>query len=435
MSGTDPTRVLIRGGRVLDQRGERPADVLIDGTHIRDVGEAIGPADVDVDVVLDAEGCVVTPGFVDLHVHLREPGREEAETIETGSRAAALGGFTAVVAMPNTDPAQDSRGVVEFVRRQGEAAGLCEVLPAGCITVGRAGEQLAPYAELVAAGVRLFTDDGNGVQDPLLMRRAMEYSRGLDMVLAQHCEVARLTQGAVMHEGSCCSELGLPGWPAVAEELMVHRDIELARLTGARIHLLHLSTARSVELVRQAKADGLPVTAEAAPHHFCLTDEALRGYDARFKVNPPLRTAADVEAIRAGLADGTIDAIATDHAPHPADEKERPLDEAPPGMVGLETALGVALAELAMPLAEVVAALSWKPAAIAGVADRHGRPVAANEPANLTVFDPTERWQVRPAALASRSHNTPYVGRDLVGRVRHTVFRGDPVVIGGVAQR
>ncbi len=434
MSGGDPARVLIRGGRVLDQQGERPADVLIEGAHIRDVGEAIDPTDRNVDLVLDAEGCVVTPGFVDLHVHLREPGREEAETIETGSRAAALGGFTAVVAMPNTDPAQDSRGVVEFVRRQGEAAGLCEVLPAGCITVGRAGEQLAPYAELVAAGVHLFTDDGNGVQDPLLMRRAMEYSRGLDMVLAQHCEVARLTQGAVMHEGSCCSELGLPGWPAVAEELMVHRDIELARLTGARLHLLHLSTARSVELVRRAKADGLPVTAEAAPHHFCLTDETLRGYDARFEVNPPLRTTADVEAIKAGLADGTIDAIATDHAPHPADEKERPLDEAPPGMVGLETALGVALAELAMPLGDVVAALSWKPAAIAGVADRHGRPVAANEPANLTVFDPDERWQVRPAALASRSRNTPYVGVDLRGRVRHTVFRGHPVVIDRVAQ-
>ncbi len=435
MSGGDPARVLIRGGRVLDQQGERPADVLIEGAHIRDVGEAIDPTDRNVDLVLDAEGCVVSPGFVDLHVHLREPGREEAETIETGSRAAALGGFTAVVAMPNTDPAQDSRGVVEFVRRQGEAAGLCEVLPAGCITVGRAGEQLAPYAELVAAGVHLFTDDGNGVQDPLLMRRAMEYSRGLDMVLAQHCEVARLTQGAVMHEGSCCSELGLPGWPAVAEELMVHRDIELARLTGARIHLLHLSTARSVELVRRAKADGLPVTAEAAPHHFALTDEALRGYDARFKVNPPLRTAADVEAIKAGLADGTIDAIATDHAPHPADEKERPLDEAPPGMVGLGTALGVALAELSMPLADLVAALSWKPAAIAGVADRHGRPVAAGEPANLTVFDPAQEWTVVPARLASRSRNTPYAGSTLRGKVRHTVFRGTAVVVDGSPTR
>jgi dihydroorotase len=238
-----------------------------------------------------------------------------------------------------------------------------------------------------------------------------------------------------MHEGACCSELGLPGWPALAEELMVHRDIELARLTGARLHLLHLSTAGSVELVRRAKADGVTVTAEAAPHHFSLTDEQLRGYDARFKVNPPLRTRADVEAVQAGLADGTIDAIATDHAPHPADQKERPLDEAPPGMVGLETALGVALAELDLPVADVIAALSWRPASIAGVSDRHGRPVAVGEPANLAVVDPDVRWQVRPAQLASRSHNTPYAGRGLRGRVRHTIFRGAPVVIDGVAQR
>ncbi|MET0460859.1 MAG: dihydroorotase, partial [Ilumatobacteraceae bacterium] len=270
--------LLIRGGTVVDQRGERRADVLVDGDRIAAVGDDVGDQRDVADEVLDASGCVVAPGFVDLHAHLREPGREEAETIETGSRAAALGGFTAVVAMPNTEPAQDSRGVVEFVRTQGEAAGLCEVLPSGCITVGRAGELLAPFAELVDAGVRIFTDDGNGVQDPLLMRRAMEYSLGLDMVLAQHCEVARLTKGAVMHEGRCCSELGLPGWPALAEELMVHRDIELARLTGARIHLLHLSTAGSVELVRAAKADGLPVTAEVTPHHLALTDEALRGY-------------------------------------------------------------------------------------------------------------------------------------------------------------
>jgi dihydroorotase len=416
---------------VLDQTGERSADVLVDDGHVVKVGTDVG----DSDTVLDATGCVVAPGFVDLHTHLREPGREEAETIETASRAAALGGYSAVVAMPNTDPAQDSRGVVDFVRTQGVAAGLCEVLPAGCITIGRAGEQLAPFAELADAGVRLFTDDGNGVQDPLLMRRAMEYSLGLDIVLAQHCEVSRLTQGAVMHEGHCCSELGLPGWPAIAEELMVHRDIELARLTGARIHLLHLSTARSVELVRAAKADGLPVTAEVSPHHLSLTDEALRGYDPVFKVNPPLRTAADIIALKAGLADGTIDAIATDHAPHQVEDKERPIDEAPPGMLGLETALGVALAVLDLPLGDVVGALSWKPAAIAGVGDRHGVPIAAGNAANLVVFDPDERWQVRPAALASRSRNTPYVGVDLRGKVRHTVFRGTPVVIDGAAQR
>ena len=423
-------RLLISGGRVIDRTGERRADVLIDGDRIAEVGDGL-----DADERLDATGCVVAPGFVDLHAHLREPGREDAETIETGSRAAALGGYTAVVAMPNTDPPQDSRGVVELVRGRGEAAGLCEVLPAGCITMGRAGEVLAPFAELAEAGVRLFTDDGNGVQDPLLMRRAMEYSLGLDVVLAQHCEIARLTGGAVMHEGRCCSELGLPGWPAVAEELMVHRDIELSRLTGARIHLLHLSTARSVELVRAAKADGLAVTAEVTPHHLALTDEVLRGYDPVFKVNPPLRTADDVAALRSGLADGTIDAIATDHAPHPVEDKERPIDDAPPGMLGLETALGVALAVLDMSLADVVAALSWKPAAIAGVSDRHGVPIEAGSPANLVVFDPDVTWQVRPGALASRSRNTPFAGMELRGKVRHTVFRGDAVVREGAAQR
>jgi dihydroorotase len=427
--------LVIAGGTVVDETGQRRADVAVRGDSIVDVGERLAG-----DRTIDARGCVVAPGFVDLHVHLREPGREEAETIETGSRAAALGGFTAVVAMPNTDPAQDSVTVVEFVRAQGERAGLCEVLPSGCITVGRAGTALAPLGELAAAGVRLFTDDGNGVQDPLLMRRAMEYALDLGVVLAQHCEVARLTEGAVMHEGPCCSRLGLPGWPALAEELMVHRDIELARLTGAPIHLLHLSTARSVELVRAAKADGLPVTAEATPHHISLTDELLAGYDATYKVNPPLRTQSDVEALRAGIADGTIDAIATDHAPHAPETKEQPLDQAPPGMLGLETALGVAIAELhhgptAMPIADIVGALSWRPARIAGVADRHGGPIAAGRPANLTVFDPAAEWQVRPAALASRSHNTPYVGRQLVGRVRHTLFRGALVVADGVAQR
>jgi dihydroorotase len=395
---------------------------------------AVGAA-LDGDDRLDARGCYVTPGFVDLHVHLREPGREEAETIETGSRAAALGGFTAVVAMPNTDPAQDSVAVVEFVRQQARLAGLCDVYPAGCITVGRAGERLAPFGELADAGVRLFTDDGNGVQNPQLMRRALEYAQPLGITLAQHCEVASLTAGAVMHEGSCCSRLGLPGWPALAEELMVHRDIELCRLTGAPIHLLHLSTERSVQLVRAAKADGLPVTAEAAPHHFTLTDEALSGYDPVFKVNPPLRTAADIAAIKAGLVDGTIDAIATDHAPHPPESKEAPLDQAPPGMLGLETALALSLTELAMPVAQVVAALSWKPAAIARIGHLHGRPVAADEPANLAVFDASHEWTVVPAQLASKSRNTPYAGRMVRGKVRHTLLAGSPVVVDGVATR
>lgn len=427
------TRLLITGGTLLDQHGERPGAVAVVDGRISEVAAAIEPGDGDD--VLDATGCIVSPGFVDLHVHLREPGKEEAETIETGSRAAALGGFTAVVAMPNTDPAHDSVSVVQFVRAQGEAAGLCEVLPAGCITVGRAGEQLAPYGELAAAGVHLFTDDGNGVQDPLLMRHALEYAGPLGVVLAQHCEVAALTKGAVMHEGACCSTLGLPGWPSIAEELMVFRDIELVRLTGVPMHFLHLSTARSVQLVRQAKADGLPITAEAAPHHFTLTDEMLTDYDPLFKVNPPLRTRADIDAIKAGLADGTIDAIATDHAPHAPHTKEEPLDQAPPGMLGLETALALAITELDMPLAAIVAALSWQPAAIAGVADRHGRPIEVGEPANLTVFDPSLEWSVVPARFASKSRNSPYGGRTVTGKVRHTVFRGTAVVRDGAATR
>ena len=434
-------RTIISGGRILDStstddRG-RPADVVILDGKVVEVSSS--PERQPDDVVLDAAGCVVSSGLVDLHTHLREPGREESETIETGSRAAALGGFTAVVAMPNTDPAQDSRIVVDFVREQGRRAGLCDVHPSGCITVGRAGETLAPFDELAAAGVRIFTDDGNGVQDPLLMRRAMEYGRDLGITLAQHCEVARLTQGAVMHEGGCCSRLGLPGWPSIAEELMVHRDIELCRLTGARVHFLHLSTARSVDLVRAAKADGLPITAEATPHHISLTDEMLEGFDPVFKVNPPLRTRADIDALKRGLADGTIDAIATDHAPHAAHLKEQTLDLAPPGMIGLETSLAVAITELVstglMDLRAVLATLSWNPARIAGLDTRHGRPVAPGEPANLVVFDPAARWSVDRATVVSKSSNTPFHGRELVGRVRHTVLDGTAVVVDGKAVR
>jgi dihydroorotase len=427
----------IRGGRILDETTDaqgRLADIHIASgviAEVVDAGSKLPKADID----LDATNCFVSPGFVDLHVHLREPGREESETIETGSRAAALGGFTAVVAMPNTEPSQDSRIVVEFVRAQGERSGLCEVIPSGCITVGRAGEALAPYGELRDAGVTLFTDDGNGVQDPLLMRRALEYARDLDITLAQHCEVSSLTVGAVMHEGSCCSHLGLPGWPALAEELMVHRDIELVRLTGSRIHFLHLSTERSVEMVRRAKAEGLPVPAEATPLHFTLTDEALRSFDPVFKVNPPLRTPADIAALKEGLRDGTIDAIATDHAPHASHLKEQPLDQAPPGMLGLETALALSLSELNMDPQSVVAALSWKPARIAGVGDRHGRPVAVGETANLAIFDPDCAWVVDRDVVASKSKNTPYHGRSVRGKVRHTVFSGHVVVRDGVAQR
>lgn len=425
--------VLIKGGTVLDKRGERRADVRVRSGVVAEVGSSL--VEESGDTVLDAAGCMVSPGFVDLHVHLREPGREEAETIESGSRAAARGGFTAIVAMPNTEPPHDSVAVVEMVRRLGEQAGLCEVLPSGCITIGRLGETLAPFAELHAAGVQIFTDDGAGVQDPLLMRRALEYGKSLGITLAQHCEVSRLTEGAVMHEGGCCSRLGVPGWPSVAEELMVFRDIELSRLTGAPVHFLHLSTAKSVDLVRAAKAEGLLVTAEAAPHHFTLTDQMLSGFDPIFKVNPPLRELTDVNAVKRGLADGTIDAIATDHAPHSAELKEMPLDQAPPGMLGLETSLALAISELDLDLQQVVALLSWQPAAIAGVSDRHGRDINPGSPANLTVFDPDLTWTVSSAGLASKSRNTPYGGRSVRGKVRHTVFRGTPIVIDGEAQK
>jgi dihydroorotase len=309
------------------------------------------------------------------------------------------------------------------------------VRTAGAITKGRAGVELAPLAEMAALGVRLFTDDGSGVQDGRLMRRALEYSSGLGVTLAQHCEDAALAGGGHMHEGAWSSRLGVPGQPAAAEEVMVARDIALCRLTGAPLHLLHLSTAGSVALVRAAKAEGLPVTAEVAPHHLVLTDAAVEGYDAVFKVNPPLRTAEDVAALRVGLADGTVDAVATDHAPHPQEAKEAPFEEAPPGMLGLETALALCLTELDLPVGRLLALLSWQPAQIAGLTATQGGPLVEGRPANLCVIDPAAGWTVDPTHLASRSRNTPYAGRRLTGRVRHTVFRGEAVVVDGEATR
>ena len=422
--------VVIKGGTILNQNGELRADVRIENEIVIEVG-----ANLKGDVELDASGCIVTSGFVDLHAHLREPGKEEAETIETGSRAGALGGYTALVAMPNTDPPQDSVAVIDFVREQGKRAGLVDVIPSGCITLGRQGETLAPMAELAQAGVNFFTDDGFGVQDASLMRRALEYASGLGVTLAQHCEVAELTKGAVMSECQCCTDLGLPGWPAIAEELMVFRDIELVRITGATMHFLHLSTARSVELVRAAKRDGLPITAEVTPHHLSLTQELLASYDPVYKVNPPLRSSEDIRALKIGLLDGTIDAIATDHAPHPRRDKEISLDMAPPGMLGLETALGVVLAFGDLEIKDAVSLLSWNPARIAKIDSAHGRPVSVSEPANICVFDPDLSWSVDLQRLASKSINSPYVGRTLRGKVRHTIFKGTPTVIDGQAQK
>ena len=421
--------IVIKGGRIVDATGERAADVVVVDGRIAAVG-----ADLSGDRTLDAAGCIVAPGLVDIHTHLREPGKEEAETVETGARGAALGGYTAILAMPNTTPTLDSAAVVQQVLDLGRTA-PCDVYTSGAITVGRAGEQLAPMAEMAALGVRVFTDDGAGVQSNAMMRRAMEYAQGLGVTLAQHCEDDALCGGGHMHEGEWSARLGIPGQPAEAEELMVMRDIALARLTGCRIHFQHMSTARSVAMIRDAIAAGLPVTAEATTHHFTLTHAECASYDPLYKVNPPLRTAEDVIAVKAGLADGAIGIIATDHAPHTAETKELPFDQAPPGMLGLETALALALTELDLPIQQVLAALSWNPAQVIGAGDTHGLPVTEGNPANLCVIDPEATWTVDGQAMASRSHNTPYQGRELKGRVRHTILHGEPVVIAGEAQR
>lgn len=453
---TGPDHFVIKGGRVLDASGERAADVVVSNGSVLDVGP-----DLTAPTVLDASGCLVTPGLVDLHTHLREPGREDAETVASGARAAALGGYTAVLAMPNTTPTMDCAAVVREVIELGRTS-VCDVHASGAITVGRAGEQLAPMAEMAELGVRIFTDDGAGVQDDRLMRRAMEYAGGLGVTLAQHCEVTALSEGTCMNEGAWSARLGLAGQPAEAEELMVMRDIALARLTGARVHFLHLSTAGSVAMVAAAKAAGLAVTAEATPHHFTLTDACCAGYDATFKVHPPLRSTTDVDAVLAGVVDGTIDAIATDHAPHPVEEKERPFDQAPPGMLGLEYALALSLTRLVdgqaagpvhgdtgaggveggagpyagprMTAADVIARLSWQPARIAGMSE-HGGPIVAGSAANLCVIDPELRWRIDRSGGASRSRNVPYAGITVRGRVRHTICRGEAVVVDAEPQR
>jgi len=422
--------IVIRGATVVNPDAVFEADVRVVGALIDAVGDAL-----EGDIVLDGKGCYVSSGFVDLHTHLREPGKEEAETIESGSRAAALGGYTAVVAMPNTDPAQDNVATVRFVREQGIKANLCEVMPSGCITVGRLGAELVPYAGLADEGVTLFTDDGTGVQDEDTMKRALVSARLANVTLAQHCEVSSMTNGAVMHDGACCSSLGVPGWPSLAEEQMVQRDIDLVRATGAKRHFLHLSTQGSVQMVREAKAEGLPITAEVTPHHLSLLDELLTSFDPIFKVNPPLRTAADIAALKAGVLDGTIDAIATDHAPHAGHTKEQPLDQAPPGMLGLETALAVVNTSMELDARKIVELMSWNPARIAGLDARHGRAVAVGEPANLCVWNTADVWEVSREGLASKSKNTPYHGMNVRGRVRHTLFNGQIVVNEGKATR
>jgi len=432
-------KLLLRGGRLVDPASghDGAADVLLDGGVVAEVGPGLEAAGAKR---VDCGGLVVCPGFVDLHVHLREPGREDAETIETGSRAAALGGYTAVCPMPNTDPVADNAGVVEMVAARGREVGLVDVFPVGAVTLGQRGVELAELGAMArsAATVDCFSDDGHPIREARLLRLALEYARAFDAVVADHAEDASLTDGAQMHEGEVSAMLGLAGWPAAAEEMVVARDLLLAELTGGRLHLCHLSTANAVELVRAAKARGVRVTAEAAPHHFTLTDEVVRGYDPVFKVNPPLREKADVEAVRQGLADGTIDAIATDHAPHAREDKEVEWTAAPPGMLGLETALGLAVAELVAPgylaLPAAIERLTAGPARCRRLPG-HGGPVTPGAPANLTVLDPAARWTVDRARLASRARNTPFHGRELTGRVVHTLLRGAFTVRDGKAQR
>ena len=422
--------IVIKGGSVVGASGVNGADVLVENDVIIKVGK-----NLTGDITLDASGCHIFPGFVDLHAHLREPGREDTETIETASRAGAKGGYTALIAMPNTNPAHDSVTVIEFVREQGRKAGLLDVFPSGCITMGRQGEALAPLAELSAAGVRIFTDDGSGVQDPVLMGRAMQYAKSLGVTMAQHCEVSALTQGAVMNECGCSSDMGVPGWPAIAEEMMVQRDIEMSRVTGASVHFLHLSTARSVDLVRDAKAEGLNVTAEVTPHHLSLTQELLTTFDPVYKVNPPLRSMKDIQALKVGLLDGTIDAVATDHAPHARRDQELSLDQAPPGMIGLETALGVVLSAVDLDPVQIAAVMSRNPARIAQITEQHGHNIGVGDIAHLCVVDLDALWQVDPSKMASKSRNTPFVGRQLRGMVRSTMYHGQITVQDGVAQK
>jgi dihydroorotase len=424
------TQILIRGAKIL---GSDAQDVLITGGTVTAVGSAL---DAPGATVVDGGGRILLPGLVDLHTHLREPGREDSETVLTGTRAAAVGGYTAVHAMANTFPVADTAGVVEQVWRLGRESGYCDVQPVGAVTVGLAGRQLAELGAMAdsAAQVRVFSDDGKCVDDAVIMRRALEYVKAFGGVVAQHAQEPRLTEGAQMNEGTVSGELGLTGWPAVAEESVIARDVLLAAHVGSRLHICHLSTAGSVEIIRWAKSKGWDVTAEVTPHHLLLTDELVRSYDPVYKVNPPLRTEADVMALREALADGTIDCVATDHAPHPHEDKDCEWAAAAMGMVGLETALSVVQHTMVdtglLDWAGVADRMSARPAAI-GRLTGHGRPIAAGEPANLVLVDPAYRGVVNPADFASRSRNTPYQGRELPGRVVATFLRGHATVMDG----
>ena len=426
------TTYILRRARILD--GD-PTDLVLRDGVIAEIASP-GTASAEGAVEIDATGLIAIPGLVDLHTHLREPGREDAETVETGSRAAAIGGFTAVFAMANTDPVADTAGTVEQVWRLGREAGLVDVQPVGAITIGLRGQQLAELGAMAtsAAQVRVFSDDGKCVNDALIMRRALEYVKAFDGVVAQHAQESRLTEDAQMNEGVLSGILGLRGWPAVAEEAIIARDVLLAEHVRSRLHICHVSTAGSVELIRWAKSRGIDVTAEVTPHHLLLTEELVRSYDPVYKVNPPLRSDADVAALRAGLADGTIDAVATDHAPHAVEDKDCEWSAASMGMLGLETALGVVAEAMVstglLDWAGVADRMSMRPAHI-GRLSGHGRPLAVGEPANLVLVDAARPRTVDASALHSRSRNTPYAGRTLPVSVVATFLRGRATVLAG----
>jgi dihydroorotase len=424
---------LLRGVRPL---GASATDVLIADGLVASIAPSIeAPAGAQI---VDGNGAILLPGFVDLHTHLREPGREDAETIESGSRAAALGGFTAVHAMANTNPVADRAEIVEHVAKIGARVGLVDVRPVGAVSQGLDGLQLADIGLMArsAAGVRVFSDDGHCVSDARLMRRALEYVKTYDAVVAQHAQDPSLAgTGACAHEGELSGKLGLAGWPGVAEEAIIARDVMLAQHTGSRLHVCHVSTAGSVEVLRWAKARGIDVTAEVTPHHLLLSCDLLTTYDPLYKVNPPLRPTEDIEALRQGLADGTIDAVATDHAPHAAQDKDHAFGDAAFGMLGLQTAIGVVIESMVktglLDWAGVADRMSVRPAVI-GRVPMQGRPIAVGEQANLTLVDPDASWHVDPSGLASLSRNTPYAGRTLPGLVLATFFRGTATVLDGV---
>jgi len=428
-----PEPVLFKGARVVDPASGRDeiGDVLVDGGVIAAPRASSG-------TVLDCEGLVLAPGLVDLHTHLRQPGREDKETVETGCRSAALGGFTAVTPMANTDPVADNAAVIHEVLDLARAAGICEVFPVGAITRGLEGEGMAELGEMFDAGVRVFSDDGRCVPNARVLRNALTYVSAFEgAVIAEHCEDASLAEGGQMHEGSVSSSLGLAGQPREAEEVVVARDLAVAKLTGGRLHLCHLSSMGSVEMVRRAKAEGLRVTAEVTPHHLVFGEEDLVTYDTNMKMNPPLRSDGDRSALRAALADWTIDVVATDHAPHAVEEKEAEFDQAPFGTIGLETALAAVLTHLVEPgelsLSRAIEAMSTTPSRILGAHD-HGGPIAPGRPANLVAIDPTAGWTVEPP-FASKSRNSAFLGRVLRGKVVHTMLRGVLVVADGKAQR